>query len=319
MASTEQGTTVVDHRSPPVFIHSEIDDLGLDVYAFRVYATLVRRASGGAGAYESVANMANRCRMSPRRTHQALRALEKTGLIVGDRRSGSTTVYQLQPQHAWGTPAPGAEVPLHQVQKTPAPGADKGTPTKVLQKKEEEHVGDADVAQPVLLSPERSKPDLPSLVADVVAAYNDTCGTLPKAHVISNDITRLVRGLARDHGIERVVPLVVAATRIVRDDPHWLGKRATNVTRDAAPYGLVNLLRHAVDKANIALDEALEAVDWSGIEAGQEWYTKRGIGTIAEPPRDGRPTINVLITRTGTVEELQRHELKERRHAERAR
>jgi len=313
MASTEQGTTVVDHRSPLIFIHSEIDDLGLDVYAFRVYATLVRRASGGAGAFESVANMAKRCRMSPRRTHQALRELEKAGLIAGDRRSGNTTVYHLQPQGAWGTPAPGAEVPLHEVQKTPAPGADKGTPTKVLQKKEEEHVGEADDAQPQLLTDPSARFDLPALVDRVVRAWNEECDRLPRAHVVSSDVTRLVRSLARQHGPERVVPMVIAATRVVRMDPHWLGRRAGTVKRDGAPYGLVNLLRHAADKANIALDDALEAVDWTGVQAGQEWYTKRGIGRIHETPKQGSPTVRVLVNRLGTVEDLTRAELKEQR------
>jgi DNA-binding transcriptional ArsR family regulator len=146
-----------------MFVHSDIDDLGLDPFAFRVYATICRRAGDTGGEfYESVNKMAERVGMSIRRARRALRDLEALGLIDGEERRGQTTRYRLTPRSSWvrnpatdtpapgapqgergdvtpaphagvgaedtDTPAPHAGVPRHQVQGTPAPGAAKGSP-----------------------------------------------------------------------------------------------------------------------------------------------------------------------------------------------
>jgi hypothetical protein len=44
----EQDIAFEDGRNLPIFIHSELDDLGLDPYEFRVYARIARRAGSSA-------------------------------------------------------------------------------------------------------------------------------------------------------------------------------------------------------------------------------------------------------------------------------
>lgn len=139
-----------------MFIHSELDDLGLDPYEFRIYSRLVRRAGKHGVAHESVANMAEGCRMSERKARQALRVLEELGLVTRTERSGATTEYSLTHQRHWvrrpeqvdsgdtpardaaPTPAPHAAPPRHDMPPTPAPGAAKGNPLKVIPLKEVE-------------------------------------------------------------------------------------------------------------------------------------------------------------------------------------
>ena len=139
---------VEDKRNGPVFIHSELDDLGLDPYAFRIYARLARRAGGARGAFESVAEMAAGCRMSERRARQSLRELEDAKLVVRHERKGETSVYHLTDAKRWRTPAPHAaptpapgaapdpgttcRPPRHDMPGTPAPHAAEGTPTKEI-------------------------------------------------------------------------------------------------------------------------------------------------------------------------------------------
>lgn len=125
----------------PIFIHRELDDLGLDPFEFRVYARLARRADGKGGAYESIANMAKACGMGTTRVRQCLRQLEARKLITREDRTGETTVYQLTPKGAWQTPTPrvaptpDVALPQRQTLGTPTPRVAKGTPTKVHQEK----------------------------------------------------------------------------------------------------------------------------------------------------------------------------------------
>lgn len=151
--------TATDGRDDqPTFIHSELDDFGLDPFAFRVYAHLARRAGGKTDVHwASVASTARVCGMSERRVRMALRDLEEHGLVTRTERPGETSEYRLTPRRSWRggakhekprhqvpplntpTPAPGAAPPRHHMPTTPAPGAAKGTPTKVLPLKEEAH------------------------------------------------------------------------------------------------------------------------------------------------------------------------------------
>lgn len=155
---------VKDRRDLPVFIHSELDDFGLDPFEFRVYARLVRRAGSGGTAYESVPNVAKATHMSQRKVRYALRVLCALGLVgLSESRTGDTSIYVVLDKVRWASrsevarirsealepdpekkpkhktpaldaapPAPHAGVPLHHMQPPPAPGAAKGTPLKVL-------------------------------------------------------------------------------------------------------------------------------------------------------------------------------------------
>ncbi|MBE9038180.1 helix-turn-helix domain-containing protein [aff. Roholtiella sp. LEGE 12411] len=84
----------------PIFIHSELDDYGLNPYEFRVYAHIARRA-GHLGAFESIKNMAQFCRMSEGKVKQALRQLIHYGLVSRESRVGTSSVYKLSPKSQW--------------------------------------------------------------------------------------------------------------------------------------------------------------------------------------------------------------------------
>jgi len=103
-----------------------LDDLGLDPYAFRAYHAIARRGGADGTCYESVANMAKRCRMSERRLHTALRELEKRGLVERVERPGSPSVYRRHPPEA--APAQRLEAPVRAARKGSAPGADPSSP-----------------------------------------------------------------------------------------------------------------------------------------------------------------------------------------------
>lgn len=156
-----------DQRDEGAWINSVLDDYGLNVFEFRVYARLVRRAGKydrDNSAYQSVPNMARELGVSERQVRYALRLLDAMRLVEAVERRGETTDYFILPVSKWRdpkelessreaikrgdpakaphhkpkvTPAHGAapttpahHAPLHTVQPTPAHGAAKGTPFK---------------------------------------------------------------------------------------------------------------------------------------------------------------------------------------------
>jgi hypothetical protein len=133
------------------FIPAELDDYGLDVYEFRVYCRMVRRANGGISTHtQSQPNVARELGISERKVRTAMLKLETFGLVRKEFRSGRTNAYQLTPVSEWairpsnttvqgagvaleqqGTPAGDAGHPGMWCRGTPARGADKGTSVKV--------------------------------------------------------------------------------------------------------------------------------------------------------------------------------------------
>ena len=115
MESTGMADTFEDKRDLPIFIHSELDDLGLTSKAFRVYAHLARRA-GKNGAFPSYASMGKIC-FGPdlpdgqedtwkKWAIQAVKELVDEGLIHKQIRTlaegGNTSnVYSLSPRSKW--------------------------------------------------------------------------------------------------------------------------------------------------------------------------------------------------------------------------
>jgi DNA-binding MarR family transcriptional regulator len=89
-----------DRDDLPVFIHSELDDYGLDPYQFRIYTRIARRA-GRQGAYESIKNMAEGCCMSEGKAKSSLRFLIEQGLVSRKTREGYTSIYRLNPKSKW--------------------------------------------------------------------------------------------------------------------------------------------------------------------------------------------------------------------------
>lgn len=131
----------------PVFIHSEIDDSGLDVYERAVYLTMARRAGRRSTFFESIPNMAARLGVGTTKAREVLRSLEAYGLITRTERSGEPSDYtltarscgwNLPPAREKPTPTPRVAptqhvgVPQRQALPTPTPGVAKGTPLKVL-------------------------------------------------------------------------------------------------------------------------------------------------------------------------------------------
>lgn len=78
-----------------LFVHSEVDDAGLSLGAFRVLAHLSRRAGRARSCYPSIAGTAEVCRMSRPTVIRAVAELERTGWIEVRRRAGMGSVYRL--------------------------------------------------------------------------------------------------------------------------------------------------------------------------------------------------------------------------------
>lgn len=81
----------------------ELDDAGLDPYAFRAYCRIARRAAGhdSGSCTESVENMAQGCQMSRPTMVRALADLLRRGMIQRVRRHGYTSVYVLLDKTQW--------------------------------------------------------------------------------------------------------------------------------------------------------------------------------------------------------------------------
>lgn len=160
------GDQLQDRRGVPVFIHSELDDMGLTPNAFRVYCHLARRAGTGV-AWPSYQSMGKVCfgSVTPSEDYarrlaiEAVKELVTFGLIAKEIRTqdddghvtgNKTNVYYLTPQSQW---VGGGSVKYHTpgVSNNTLPGVSnntpKGTPSEGTPSKdqEEEEVSLGDV------------------------------------------------------------------------------------------------------------------------------------------------------------------------------
>lgn len=87
-----------------IFVHSELDDLGLDPQEFRIYAHLARRANGKTRAWPGITSMSFACRMKRNTVVRAIRGLEAHGLIRVTRKSGGLSEYLLTVPSEWKKP-----------------------------------------------------------------------------------------------------------------------------------------------------------------------------------------------------------------------
>lgn len=76
-----------------IFVHSAIDQAGLDVYEFRLLGHIARRGS----CFASLDTTAELCQMSVRKAQYTLKALLDKGFIVKTQRKGRTDIYHLAP------------------------------------------------------------------------------------------------------------------------------------------------------------------------------------------------------------------------------
>jgi hypothetical protein len=84
-----------------LFVHSELDDLGLDSHEFRIYAHLARRANGKSKAWPGITSMSQACRMKRNSVIRTIRRLETKGLIRVVRKSGLRSEYLLTAPSEW--------------------------------------------------------------------------------------------------------------------------------------------------------------------------------------------------------------------------
>lgn len=118
-----------------IFLHSALDDLGLDPYEFRVYAHLCRRANDEQRVWEGQKKMAAICKISERRVRDSLKTLEERGLIRQDmqfREDGSQTtnlILMIGPFNS--APPPRQDMPPPPASRAAPPGTTcraKGNP-----------------------------------------------------------------------------------------------------------------------------------------------------------------------------------------------
>lgn len=76
-----------------IFIHSAIDEAGLDVYEFRLLCHIARRGR----CFASLSTTAEICQMSIRKAQSTIKSLLEKKLIEEHRRDGRTNVYWLAP------------------------------------------------------------------------------------------------------------------------------------------------------------------------------------------------------------------------------
>lgn len=89
-----------------IFVRSELDDYGLDLYEFRVLAHVARRESRERGCDESQKNMARICGMSQRKVLEVLKVLCNAGILRKEKSpTRRTNVYRLNPGSKWEKPS----------------------------------------------------------------------------------------------------------------------------------------------------------------------------------------------------------------------
>jgi DNA-binding MarR family transcriptional regulator len=98
-----------DDSKTMLFVHSALDEYGLDVYEFRVLAHVARRdgkstKGAGRGCFAKQKNIADACGMSHRKAQGVLGILYAAGLLEKETQKGSTNIYRVAPPSRWQDP-----------------------------------------------------------------------------------------------------------------------------------------------------------------------------------------------------------------------
>lgn len=80
-----------------IFVHSKLDEYGLDPYEFRLYAHIARRGT----CFASLQKTAGICGISIRRMQYAFKVLCEANMISKTSRGGRTSVYKLTAPSEW--------------------------------------------------------------------------------------------------------------------------------------------------------------------------------------------------------------------------
>ena len=88
------------------FIHSVLDEYGLDTYEFRIYCHIARRAGKSKktedkGCWESIANIAKNCKINIKTARKSLAFLEDRKLVNVEKRTGYTSLIILNSVEDW--------------------------------------------------------------------------------------------------------------------------------------------------------------------------------------------------------------------------
>ena len=93
-----------------LFVHSLLDDYGLNVYEFRVLGHVARREGknkqgNSKGCYSRQRTIAEACCMSHRKAQEVLRVLCDAGLLERVARRGGTNTYKIASLDKWKHPS----------------------------------------------------------------------------------------------------------------------------------------------------------------------------------------------------------------------
>lgn len=100
---TEPSDRLNQKPAPPVreririFVHYDIDELGLDPYEFRIYGHIARRRK----CFASLDKIAATCCMSVRKVQYVLKVLEQADLISKEKREGRVNTFRLKKPSCW--------------------------------------------------------------------------------------------------------------------------------------------------------------------------------------------------------------------------
>jgi hypothetical protein len=86
-----------------LFVHSSLDDLGLDPEPFRVYCHLSRRAGTGY-AFPGLNSVAAACKINVKTARKAIQTLKELRMVDVQERAGHTSLYTLTASKEWVTP-----------------------------------------------------------------------------------------------------------------------------------------------------------------------------------------------------------------------
>lgn len=90
----------------PIFVHSAIDEYGLNLYEFRILAHVARRAGGSRGCDASQKKIGEVCGISQRKVLEVLAILCDACILNKEKaESRRTNSYKLNPPSKWKNPS----------------------------------------------------------------------------------------------------------------------------------------------------------------------------------------------------------------------
>lgn len=113
--SKEEKWKPLSDEKVAIFIRSDLDDYGLDVYEFRVLGHIARREGKkkdgtSKGCFARQKTIAQYCGMSHRKAQDVLRILCEIKMIEKESRLGTSNIYKINPPSKWQSPSTLSEV-----------------------------------------------------------------------------------------------------------------------------------------------------------------------------------------------------------------